>query len=557
VAVDVYARRWFTYLAYTRYWVRPLTRRVAPERLYGWTERYVHALWPVVRLLGRVPGGARIAGALLVADNGREYGLSDELRREWAVLDTFDTLHPAYDIPQPLSTVRRWLAEAGLEEVEAHHGWNGVEARGRRPKRAGAPAAPAPGGVAAHGAHGARGGEPLRVLVVGEEHVRAKAARHYAALAGHGVRAHVYADDRSGITREVTEKYPLPVRYAPVPTGRRRAIPAYLAGFRRYFHEVRPQVLEVNTAINFALILPMMLYARAHGVPCVTVCRGELYPPAFYGMSRLARALFVRALRASNLILYKEPYMEAMLQRYAPGVPLLFWTNAIPVGGEPSYERDAGDHVLFMNFFWRRRNLELIIRAAPHVRRAVPGVRFHLVGSTGHMADRGRFYADLFEYEKELRALIDQVGAGEYVQIEPFTVDVGPHLSRAKVYLFPSDHVFCNYGLLEAMERGVPPVVSADRDPDALRIVTDGVSGRVVPLDAEPLAAAIVELLQNEEKRRALGRGARARVLEAFDLSHATAELAAAYGALAVARSAGGHRAGSAAVAAAAAATEG
>jgi SAM-dependent methyltransferase/uncharacterized protein YbaR (Trm112 family) len=149
VAVDVYSRRWFTYLAYTKYWVRPITRRVAPERLYRWTERYVHALWPVVRLLGRIPGGARISGALLVADNGRDYGLSDELRREWAVLDTFDTLHPAYDRPQSLRTVRRWLDEAGLEGAEACRGWNGVEARGRKPVR-GAPDA-LPAGHAAEG----------------------------------------------------------------------------------------------------------------------------------------------------------------------------------------------------------------------------------------------------------------------------------------------------------------------------------------------------------------------------------------------------------------------
>jgi hypothetical protein len=49
------------------------------------------------------------------------------------VLELFDMLSPAYDRPRSLGQVRRWTAEAGLQEVEVHYGWNGVEARGVRP----------------------------------------------------------------------------------------------------------------------------------------------------------------------------------------------------------------------------------------------------------------------------------------------------------------------------------------------------------------------------------------------------------------------------------------
>jgi len=140
IAGDVYSRRWYTFLINSKYWVRPVTRKMDPQRLYRLTRGYVHALWPVARRLGRVPGGARILALMLIQDNGRFYPLSPEHRREWAVLDTFDTLHPAYDSPQSLRAVRRWLAETGLEDVEAHYGWNGIEVRGRRPvSRAGAP----------------------------------------------------------------------------------------------------------------------------------------------------------------------------------------------------------------------------------------------------------------------------------------------------------------------------------------------------------------------------------------------------------------------------------
>lgn len=132
LAIDVYAKRWYTPLV-TRYWARTVTRRMQPERLYRWVKGYVTAAWPVARQLAKLPGGRHILTTLLIHDNGRYYPLSDEKRREWAVLDTYDALAPAYDLPQSLRTVRRWFARAGFEQVDVHNGWNGVEGRGVRP----------------------------------------------------------------------------------------------------------------------------------------------------------------------------------------------------------------------------------------------------------------------------------------------------------------------------------------------------------------------------------------------------------------------------------------
>jgi hypothetical protein len=44
--------------------------------------------------------------------------LSPTQLREWALLDTFDWLSPAYDNPQTAATVRQWLERAGLSEIE-------------------------------------------------------------------------------------------------------------------------------------------------------------------------------------------------------------------------------------------------------------------------------------------------------------------------------------------------------------------------------------------------------------------------------------------------------
>ena len=62
-------------------------------------------------------------------------------------------------------------------------------------------------------------------------------------------------------------------------------------------------------------------------------------------------------------------------------------------------------------------------------------------------------------------------------------------------------------------------------------LVEDGVTGCLVaPGDPEALAAALTALLQHPERRQALGRAARARVLPAFAASRLISDIDALYG---------------------------
>jgi hypothetical protein len=56
----------------------------------------------------------------------------DELK-EIKTLSVFDMLSPKYDNPQKLSTFKAWMEEAGLEILEMTTGFNGINARGRKP----------------------------------------------------------------------------------------------------------------------------------------------------------------------------------------------------------------------------------------------------------------------------------------------------------------------------------------------------------------------------------------------------------------------------------------
>jgi SAM-dependent methyltransferase len=127
LVADVYRKpRGIRRLTTTKYLIRPLSRRIPIGILYRLVARYVKATWPITRFLPK-----RITWKLLIADYRGVFDLPDHTLKEWAILDTFDMLSPAYDKPQDLKTVREWCTRAGLADWHVQYGYNGIEVRGR------------------------------------------------------------------------------------------------------------------------------------------------------------------------------------------------------------------------------------------------------------------------------------------------------------------------------------------------------------------------------------------------------------------------------------------
>jgi ubiquinone/menaquinone biosynthesis C-methylase UbiE/uncharacterized protein YbaR (Trm112 family) len=131
LAIDVYRRQTgLRRFLETKYWVRPLTTRMPQRRLYEFCRKYVACMWPVAKQLRRIPRiGRAITYRLLIPDYHGQFALSDEALKEWAILDMFDMLSPAYDQPQSLDTVRRWFDER-FRQVDVRYGHNGIQGRG-------------------------------------------------------------------------------------------------------------------------------------------------------------------------------------------------------------------------------------------------------------------------------------------------------------------------------------------------------------------------------------------------------------------------------------------
>jgi SAM-dependent methyltransferase len=118
LVVDVYPKLWRNIL-FAKYWIRPITKRIAPEKTLKVVRYIFPVLYPVSRLIAKIPFlGHYIRYMIPVVNYEGVYDLSDDDLRTWALLDTFDMWGPAFDQPQSKQTVINWFKSADFEDVE-------------------------------------------------------------------------------------------------------------------------------------------------------------------------------------------------------------------------------------------------------------------------------------------------------------------------------------------------------------------------------------------------------------------------------------------------------
>ena len=164
-----------------------------------------------------------------------------------------------------------------------------------------------------------------------------------------------------------------------------------------------------------------------------------------------------------------------------------------------------------------RKGSDVFVEAAAKVRRARPDVEFRLIGANDPTAPG---------YGWGQRVLEDAAGAG-IVHVP--RADAFAELAGWDLIAMPSRFDPYPLSVMEAMASGVPVVGSAV-DGIAEQVTADtGVL--VAPGNAEELAGAILELLADGPRRRAMAAAARARAREHFTLERQADALEAAWNA--------------------------
>jgi glycosyltransferase involved in cell wall biosynthesis len=142
-----------------------------------------------------------------------------------------------------------------------------------------------------------------------------------------------------------------------------------------------------------------------------------------------------------------------------------------------------------------------LLKAARLVLERAPEARFVVVGEG--------------ELRAQVEALHRELGLGERCVLAGFRTDLDRLLPAFSIFCLTSHMEGLGTSLLDAMAFARPVVATrAGGIPEA---VEDGVTGALVPVrDPPALAAALLELLKDETRRRALGQAGRRRYEEHF-----------------------------------------
>jgi SAM-dependent methyltransferase len=134
LAVDLYRKTpWITRWT-SKYWYRPITKRMSRDLLRRLVEWYVPRWIPIDNELQKVRVLRYAVPAIVPCWNYTgTLPLTAEQIVSWAILDTFDALSPKYDFPQTEETLAAWCEEAGLENVRIKAAGNGITCNACKP----------------------------------------------------------------------------------------------------------------------------------------------------------------------------------------------------------------------------------------------------------------------------------------------------------------------------------------------------------------------------------------------------------------------------------------
>jgi D-inositol-3-phosphate glycosyltransferase len=184
---------------------------------------------------------------------------------------------------------------------------------------------------------------------------------------------------------------------------------------------------------------------------------------------------------------------------------------------------NGAPRVTFVGRLEPRKAPEVLLRAAPAILAQLPDAKFTFVG-------RDAVAPGSLPSTAWLEAEAKRLGIAEAVELtgQLDRNEVIEQLGRATVCAFPSRWESFGNVLAEASAVGRPVVASAI--PPFCELVENGVTGRIAPLDdTSAWAEALLEILADEERARAMGDAGARRIARISGPDHVADLALAAY----------------------------
>jgi glycosyltransferase involved in cell wall biosynthesis len=279
----------------------------------------------------------------------------------------------------------------------------------------------------------------------------------------------------------------------PGAASRIRSVPGYLHSLRTFAERQAPAILHANTALT----IPEMIAARHRGRPSLMYVH-EILPDGLRGAvaARLIRAAADTVVAPSNAAAaaLRARHVEAQVIHNGVGPP-----TCPPASGRGNGRLVVGA----LGTVCHGKGSDLFVAAADRVARTLRDVEFRMIGPIVEGGERS--WA-----EQIVRCAISRgIACG-------MSTDVFAELAEWDMLVMPSRVEPFPLAALEAMVMGLPVIAA---DVGGLPEIIDSNTGILVaPDDVSALAAAIVALGRDPNRRAELGAAGRARTTKRFTL---------------------------------------
>jgi glycosyltransferase involved in cell wall biosynthesis len=278
---------------------------------------------------------------------------------------------------------------------------------------------------------------------------------------------------------------------------------------------------DIVHAHGYKADIYVYLALRRSGIPLVSTCHtwydNNLLVSLYGKADRLVLRKYARIVGVSDEVkqrLLKAGVLGKKICLVRNGIDLRPFQNAVPVLREGL----TSDRTLILGLIGRlawEKGIDIFLRAATRVLVEFPGAKFVVVGE-GPDKDK-------------LERLVDELNIRESVSMLGRRDDMPSVYASLDVMVSSSRQEGLPMAILEGMASRLPLVATAVGEVPT--VVLDGCTGVLVPAeDVDSLAAGIVGLLRDPEKRTRLGAAARQRIEEEYSAERMTADYLRVYG---------------------------
>lgn len=287
-----------------------------------------------------------------------------------------------------------------------------------------------------------------------------------------------------------------------------KAITGYLRFIKLLFTS-KPDLVHIHSSFgaSFYRKLPYIYLAVLFRIPVINHIHGSELTGFYWDISPIFQRIKRNTFQKCSKIIVLSNEWKERFSGIMPKEKMYVIENYSVLNGRGASSDNAGKTVLFMGFLNKLKGCLDIPPIIASVKDSIKDVVFVLAGS-GNEEDTQAILSLVKDFDIEKNIMFPG-----WVRNE----EKRSLLNKASLYFLPSYTEGMPMSILEAMGYGMP-IVSTNVGGIPQLVKNDYNGYLCEPGDVESMATAIIEILQDEEKRKRMGEASAAIVAERFSL---------------------------------------